>query len=194
MRKMPLLVTTFSLAGIAVLAIGCAEPQPVGPPVYRAQVVYPAVQPEYQYAPQTPYPPQPPGFQPTYPGMPYTSAQAGEGGPVVGSPPPVTTYQQVPQQPLTTPPVTTYQPVPQQQAMAPGTTVTQAPPPAQVETIPVAPGPGYYWTPGYWSWRGGAWVWVGGAWVVRPAPGAVWVPGHWVRHGHGWLWVGGGWR
>jgi len=54
-----------------------------------------------------------------------------------------------------------------------------------VETAPVAPGPDYTWTPGYWSWSGGTWVWVRGIWVVRPHVGAIWVGGHWVRHGHG---------
>jgi len=32
--------------------------------------------------------------------------------------------------------------------------VPQAPPPPQVEVVPVAPGPNYYWVPGYWYWGG----------------------------------------
>lgn len=190
MRKMHLLVTTLSIAGIAVLANGCAEPHPVvvAPPVYQAQAVYP-VQPEYQYqyAPQTTYQTQQPGFQTTYPGMPYTSAQNGVGGEVIGSP-------TTPQAALPPPAVTNYQQIPPQQWATPGVTVAQAPPPPQAEAIPISPGPGYYWTPGYWAWQGNNWVWIGGAWVVRPGPGVVWVPGHWVRHGHGWIWVGGHWR
>ena len=70
----------------------------------------------------------------------------------------------------------------------------QAPPPPQPEVITVAPGPGYYWVPGYWGWRGGTWIWIGGAWVARPWHGAVWVGGHWVPHRHGYVWVGGRWR
>jgi hypothetical protein len=73
------------------------------------------------------------------------------------------------------------------------TIVEQAPPPAQVEVVPVAPGPDYYWVPGYWSWSGG-WVWVGGRWAVRPWHGAVWVGGHWGMHGRGYIWMGGRWR
>jgi hypothetical protein len=62
----------------------------------------------------------------------------------------------------------TVAPVPS--APAPPTTSTiieQAPPPAQVEVVPISPGPSYYWVPGYWSWNGG-WIWVGGRWAPRP--------------------------
>jgi hypothetical protein len=77
----------------------------------------------------------------------------------------------------------------------PGTViVTQAPPPAQVEVVPVAPGPDYYWLPGYWSWQGGGWMWIGGYWGIRPWHGAVWVHGGWGRYGGGWGWRGGHWR
>lgn len=72
--------------------------------------------------------------------------------------------------------------------------VAQAPPPPPPEVVPVAPSPGYVWTPGYWSWGVSGWVWIGGVWVVRPHPRAVWVGGHWYRHGHGYIWVGGHWR
>jgi len=69
------------------------------------------------------------------------------------------------------------------------------PPPARVERIPVAPGPGYFWRAGHWFWNGTTWVWVGGAYIARPAAGAVWIPGHWrhVPRGH-WVWVEGHWR
>ena len=69
-----------------------------------------------------------------------------------------------------------------------------APPAPQVEVVPVAPGPAYYWVPGYWGWNGTVWVWVSGAWRPRPWLGAVWVGGHWARRGHGYIWVGGHWR
>src|SRR5690348_6216944 len=41
----------------------------------------------------------------------------------------------------------------------------EAPAP-MAEVVPVAPGPEYAWTPGFWSWDGVTWVWVRGAWVV----------------------------
>ena len=78
-------------------------------------------------------------------------------------------------------------------AVPPGeVVVTEAPPQPQLDVLVAAPGPGYVWTPGYWSWRG-HWVWVGGRWVIAPHPRAVFVPGRWVRHGHGWVWVRGHW-
>ena len=88
-------------------------------------------------------------------------------------------------------------PPPAYAAPAPAATApvvaTQVPPPARVEVMPVAPGPYYAWTPGYWSWQG-RWVWISGAWVMPPRPRAVWVGGQWSRHGRGWIWVGGHWR
>ena len=81
------------------------------------------------------------------------------------------------------------QPVP-----PPSNPVAEAPPALQVETIPVAPGPEYVWTPGYWSWSVGRWVWVGGRYLSRPRPHAIWVGGHWARHGRGYVWIGGHWR
>lgn len=76
----------------------------------------------------------------------------------------------------------------------PATVVQQSPPAPQVEVVPVAPGPDYYWVPGYWTWRGHVWVWMRGYWAFRPYHGAVWIGGTWVRHGHGWVWMGGHWR
>ena len=76
----------------------------------------------------------------------------------------------------------------------PGTVVVeQAPPAPPAEVVTVAPGPEYYWVPGYWSWQG-RWVWMRGAWTVRPRPGAVWVGGYWAPHPRGRVWVGGHWR
>jgi hypothetical protein len=86
-------------------------------------------------------------------------------------------------------------PVPPQQPVAPAPVVVQQPPPApQVEVLTTAPGPGYYWAPGYWSWRGGVWVWIGGCWAPRPYPGAVWIGGRWGWSGRGYVWIGGRWR
>ena len=76
----------------------------------------------------------------------------------------------------------------------PNAVVAQAPPPAQVEVVPVAPGPDYYWVPGYWYWGGPGWIWVGGRWTIRPWHGAIWVHGGWARGRGGWHWHGGHWR
>jgi hypothetical protein len=93
----------------------------------------------------------------------------------------------VPQpQPVVSQPPPSYTPPPQE-------TVSQPPPAPQVEVVPIAPGPGYVWTPGYWAWNGG-WVWVGGNWVIRPHPHAIWVGPRWVRHGHAYVWERGHWR
>ncbi|HXB58293.1 MAG TPA: hypothetical protein VNU95_01950 [Candidatus Acidoferrales bacterium] len=69
------------------------------------------------------------------------------------------------------------------------------PPPAQVDVVPVAPGPAdvWFWVPGAWEWRG-HWVWAGGHWGMRPHPGAVWVASGWAWHGHHRVWVRGYWR
>lgn len=70
----------------------------------------------------------------------------------------------------------------------------QAGPPAPIyETVPAAPGPGYYWVPGYWSWNGYRYVWVHGHYAYPPYAGAVWRPGHWVHNWRGWHWVPGHW-
>ena len=71
--------------------------------------------------------------------------------------------------------------------------VSEAPPPPRTEIIVAAPGPGYVWTPGYWSWHG-RWIWVGGRYVLRPHPHAVWLPGHWAHRGRGHVWIEGRWR
>lgn len=89
-------------------------------------------------------------------------------------------------------------PAPTAQAMPPqpppptsATIVEQVPPPPQIDVVPFAPGPDYYWIPGYWSWNG-TWLWVGGRWAVRPWHGAVWAGGRWATHGRGYVWVGAG--
>ena len=69
-----------------------------------------------------------------------------------------------------------------------------APPIPIIETVPPAPGPNYYWVPGYWVWEGGRYVWHRGAYVVRPFRNAAWVPGHWDHTVRGWHWVPGHWR
>ena len=67
-----------------------------------------------------------------------------------------------------------------------GDVVVAAPPAPVVETIGVAPYPGYVWIGGYWNWVGGRHVWVPGRWN-EPRPGYRWAP-------HRWEPVQGGWR
>jgi hypothetical protein len=57
--------------------------------------------------------------------------------------------------------------------------VTIAPPVLPVYELPPTPGPGYYWTPGYWAWADGGYYWVPGTWVLAPEPGLLWTPGYW---------------
>ena len=48
-------------------------------------------------------------------------------------------------------------------------------PPAPIyETVPVSPGPAYYWVPGYWNWNGYRYVWIRGRYAYRPYGGAIW--------------------
>jgi hypothetical protein len=62
------------------------------------------------------------------------------------------------------------------------------PPEAVPEDRPVAPGPKYYWVPGYWNWTGSDWQWVSGYWTptragyVYVAPRVVSENGRWVYY------------
>jgi outer membrane lipoprotein SlyB len=80
-------------------------------------------------------------------------------------------------------------PTPQASTMV----VAQSPPPPPVETVVVAPGPGYVWIGGEWAWNGG-WIWVAGHWGYQPYPRAVWVRGYWYQGPHGWYRSAGHWR
>ncbi len=71
--------------------------------------------------------------------------------------------------------------------------VNDAPPPPPVETVVVAPTPGYVWVGGEWVWAG-HWVWVAGHWCPPPRPYAVWHPGVWVHVGYGWRYHPGYWH
>jgi hypothetical protein len=112
---------------------------------------------------------------------------------VVYVPQPAPAYTPAPTPPTGNPPVAT-EPAPTPTPDANVVTAPMAPPAVQTEVVPVAPGPEYYWVPGYWGWSGRAYVWVGGRWAPRPWHGAVWIGGHWGRRGHGYVWVGGHWR
>ena len=71
--------------------------------------------------------------------------------------------------------------------------VAQPPPPVPVETVIVAPGPGYVWVGGEWAWNAG-WYWVSGRWCSPPHPHAIWVGGYWGRGPHGYYRYSGHWR
>jgi hypothetical protein len=60
-----------------------------------------------------------------------------------------------------------------------GISVRIGPPALPIYTQPFCPGPGYLWTPGYWSWDDDdGYYWVPGTWVVAPV-GMFWTPGWW---------------
>ncbi len=53
----------------------------------------------------------------------------------------------------------------------------QVGPPAPIyETVPVSPGPAYYWVPGYWTWNGYRYVWTHGRYAYRPYPAQSGIP------------------
>jgi hypothetical protein len=68
-----------------------------------------------------------------------------------------------------------------------------AAPPAPIEPVIVAPGPGYAWVAGQWVWQG-RWVWVRGHWAYPPRPYAVWVTSRSWHDRYGWHYVPGYWR
>ena len=59
--------------------------------------------------------------------------------------------------------------------------VAVGPPALPVYVQPIAPGPGYIWTPGYWAWSPDGYYWVPGTWVLPPEVGFLWTPGYWVN-------------
>ncbi|MDB6023275.1 MAG: hypothetical protein JWQ04_3132 [Pedosphaera sp.] len=71
--------------------------------------------------------------------------------------------------------------------------VTEAPPAPIVETLTVAPAPGFIWIGGGWIWRGG-WVWAPGHWDRPPRRGAVWIAPRYAYRGGRHVWVRGYWR
>ena len=78
---------------------------------------------------------------------------------------------------------TVYRPAPAA-VVATDEVVVEGPPPAPlVETVTIAPGPGYVWVGGGWVWQG-HWVWARGHWAHPPRRGAVWLAPHYeYRHG-----------
>ncbi len=72
--------------------------------------------------------------------------------------------------------------------------IAQAPPPLPEYDQPIAPGPGYIWTPGYWAWGPAGYYWVPGAWVEPPYQEALWTPGYWGCSDDGfYFWNAGYW-
>jgi hypothetical protein len=79
---------------------------------------------------------------------------------------------------------------------APVEVIASEEPPAPIaESIPVTPGPDYFWIGGHWHWNGG-WVWMRGHFDRHPHfhPGGGWEPGRWEHRGGNWVWREGHWR
>jgi hypothetical protein len=68
-----------------------------------------------------------------------------------------------------------------------------APPPLPVYSQPMAPGPDYIWTPGYWAYGPAGYFWVPGTWVLAPEPGLLWTPGYWAFLNGSYVWNAGYW-
>jgi WXXGXW repeat (2 copies) len=74
-----------------------------------------------------------------------------------------------------------------------GISVRIGPPALPVYAQPICPGPGYFWTPGYWAWNDDAgYYWVPGTWVMAPV-GLLWTPGYWGWLGGAYAWHAGYW-
>src|SRR6267154_922889 len=74
-----------------------------------------------------------------------------------------------------------------------GISVRIGPPALPVYAQPLCPGPGYFWTPGYWAWDDdGGYYWVPGTWVFAPV-GMLWTPGYWGWNDGFYVWNGGYW-
>src|SRR6202045_2567798 len=74
-----------------------------------------------------------------------------------------------------------------------GIAVRIGPPALPVYAQPLCPGPGYFWTPGYWAWDDDdGYYWVPGTWVVAPV-GMLWTPGYWAFSGGFYGWHAGYW-
>ncbi|MGC1550604.1 MAG: hypothetical protein WA777_18945 [Rhodanobacter sp.] len=72
--------------------------------------------------------------------------------------------------------------------------VAIAPPPLPIYVQPIMPGPGYIWSPGYWSYADdGGYFWVPGTWVLAPYVGALWTPGYWGWSSGFYVFHGGYW-
>jgi hypothetical protein len=68
----------------------------------------------------------------------------------------------------------------------------RAPPALRVETVGVAPHPGWAWRPGYWGWGGRDYAWYGGRWYA-PRVGYSYYGPSWYRYGTRWGYRPGRW-
>src|SRR6266851_3595621 len=74
-----------------------------------------------------------------------------------------------------------------------GISVRVGPPALPFYAQPLCPGPGYFWTPGYWAWSDDdGYYWVPGTWVVAPV-GMLWTPGYWAFSDGFYGWHAGYW-
>jgi phage terminase small subunit len=74
-----------------------------------------------------------------------------------------------------------------------GISVRFGPPAIPIYAQPLCPGPGYFWTPGYWAWNDAyGYYWVPGTWVFAPV-GMLWTPGYWGWYGGFYRWHPGYW-
>ena len=74
-----------------------------------------------------------------------------------------------------------------------GLSVAVGPPALPYYPQPMAPGPGYIWTPGYWSYGPDGYFWVPGTWVLAPRVGFLWTPGYWGWNAGFFVWHAGYW-
>jgi len=84
-------------------------------------------------------------------------------------------------------------PSPSQAQVAVGVSIRIGPPALPVYPQPICPGPGYIWTPGYWSYGPAGYYWVPGTWVMPPTVGLLWTPGYWGWHEGAYIWHAGYW-
>ena len=74
-----------------------------------------------------------------------------------------------------------------------GISVRVGPPALPFYAQPLCPGPGYFWTPGYWAWSDDdGYYWVPGTWVIAPV-GMLWTPGYWAFSDGFYGWHAGYW-
>jgi hypothetical protein len=72
--------------------------------------------------------------------------------------------------------------------------VTFAPPALPVYELPVCPGDGYLWTPGYWAYDADyGYYWIPGTWVLAPEAGFLWTPAWWGWEGGAFIFHDGFW-
>jgi hypothetical protein len=73
--------------------------------------------------------------------------------------------------------------------------ITVAPPVLPVYELPICPGDGYLWTPGYWDYDYDAsdYFWVPGTWVLPPEVGFLWTPPWWGWNSGAFVFTAGFW-